>query len=130
MLTLAQQDRPVLSGRGSRRTWPPRHTQRSIVAIFSGGNGSCLYGIRGLPSGLINSTRLLSSGLPGSSVIPSPCCPPLASCVKVVITYLLSDFPRVVAGDAVLDQDRRDVANEAHGFPPAAGILRLVAPLF
>src|SRR5262249_60293018 len=36
--------------------------------------------------------RLLSSGLPGSSVIPSPCCPPLASWAKVVITYLLSDF--------------------------------------
>src|SRR5262249_38905456 len=36
--------------------------------------------------------RLLSSGLPGSSVMPSPCCPPLASWAKVVITYLLSDF--------------------------------------
>src|SRR3954447_24319698 len=35
---------------------------------------------------------MLASGSPGSSVTPSPCCPPLASWANVVITYLLSDF--------------------------------------
>ena len=56
------------------------------------GSGSCLNGILGLPSSRINSTRRLSSGSPGSRVMPSPCWPPLASWANVVMTYLLSDL--------------------------------------
>ena len=63
-----------------------------MTSSLSFGNGSCLKGIRGSPSGRQSSTKKLVSGSPGTSVIPLPRTPPFASWAKVVIVYLLSDF--------------------------------------
>ena len=65
--------------------------------------------------------------MPGSSVMPFALLAPLGELGEGRHHVLAFRLPRVVAGDAVLDQDRRDVADEADGLrrPRLRGPARL-----